>query len=52
MGKVSRRKPLTPVAGGAVAADMLSGVDERGPARRGDAPERPNILFLLTDNQG
>ena len=52
MGNVNRREFLTLVAGGAVAAGMPSGVDERDPARRENALERPNILFLLTDNQG
>lgn len=52
MGNVNRREFLTLIAGGAVAVAMLSGVAERGLARREKAPERPNILFLLTDNQG
>ena len=52
MDNLNRCEFITLVAGGAVAGAMPLGVDERDPARRGDAPERPNILFLLTDNQG
>jgi hypothetical protein len=52
MGNVNRREFRTLVASGAVAAAMPAGVDEHGSARREKAPERPNILFLLTDNQG
>jgi len=51
MDKLNRREFPTLVAGGAVVGAMPLGVDERDPSRGGDAPERPNILFLLTDNQ-
>ena len=52
MDNLNRREFLTLVVGGAVAGAMPLGVDGRDPAKDGDAPERPNILFLLTDNQG
>ena len=51
MDDLNRREFLTLVAVSTVVAAMPFGVDERDPARRGNAPERPNILFLLTDNQ-
>ena len=52
MDYLNRREFLSLVAGDAVVGAMPFGIDKSAPARRGDASERPNILFLLTDNQG
>jgi arylsulfatase A-like enzyme len=52
MDYLNRREFLTLMAGGTVAGAMPFGIDERGSSRREKSPERPNILFLLTDNQG
>ena len=52
MDNLNRREFLTLMAGSAVAGTMPLGANERDTARGEDAPERPNILFLLTDNQG
>jgi len=52
MKHVSRREFLSLVAGGSVAVVMPFSGCKRQPAERGSAPpKRPNIIFLLTDDQ-
>ena len=53
MDHLNRREFLTLMAAGSsVAGAMPFDVDDRVLTRRGSASEHPNILFLLTDNQG
>jgi arylsulfatase A-like enzyme len=52
MDNLNRRKFLTLMAGGTVAGAMPFDVDDGGLTRHGNSSEHPNVLFLLTDNQG
>ena len=52
MNGQKRSKLLLLIAGIVLAGGLLIGACKSDPARGGDASEQPNILFLLTDNQG